>query len=499
MNLPSKQQIKEWFKDRDNLLLVLIILIGVIIRFYYYNMNSTVWWDESEYLSTAKHWAFGTQYDIGPQRLPLIPFLGAILFKLGFSEAGLRFFLVLIPSIIVIYLFYLLGRSLYNKKAGLIVAFLMTTFWVAIFNTNRFHTDMFAFMLWLIGYYFFWNGYIQKKSRLQTALILPIFALAFLTRSTTLIVFAPLFIFTLITERLNFLKSKELWISVFLAIVVITPYLIWSYNEYGSALAFSTGYTGRTEANPIAWSTYTVYFPFYLEWFFLIVFLISLALFYKLILGFDTLIKKQNKELYPDLFIFLIILIISAFFAFYIRPPQQDERWMIMIALTMFLLIANFILWLYEKIKIHSKELAIIICLAILLYGSYLELSHADTIIKIKKDTYIQIKDACNWINANSNPTDIVLSISYPQTVYYCNAKVYTYSGWNESYFDEYVQKNKPHYLIISAIEPNHPQYIFSYPQKHPDLLKPVQAFTMKENPNPQQPVLIVYEFMYKN
>ncbi len=500
MNFPSKEQIKEWFKDKDNLLLLLIILIGAVIRLYYYNMNSAVWWDESEYLSTAKSFAFGTAYDIGSQRLPLVPFLGSILLTLGFGEMGLRFFLVLIPSIVVIYLFYLLGTSLYNKKTGLIAAFLVSTFWVAIFNTNRFHTDMFAFMLWLIGYYFFWNGYMQKKSKIQTALILPIFALAFLTRSSTLIVFVPLFIFILMTEKLNFLRSKELWIGIILGILVATPYLIWSHNHYGNTLAFTTGYSGRTEANPIAWTTYTVYFPFYLEWFFLIIFLISLLLLYKLFLGFDTIIKKQNKELYPDLLIFLIILIIPAFFAFYIRSQQQDERWMIMVSLSMFLLIANFILWLYGKIKIHSKEIAIIICLAILLYGSYLELSHADTIIKVKKDTYVQIKDACNWINANSNPKDIVLSVSYPQTVYYCNAKVYTYSPWkNESYFDEYVQTNKPRYLIISAIEPNHPDYIFTYPQRHPELLKPVQAFTMKENPNPQQPVLIVYEFTYKN
>ena len=63
----------------------------------------------------------------------------------------------------------------------------------------------------------------------------------------------------------------------------------------------------------------------------------------------------------------------------------------------------------------------------------------------------------------------------------------------NESGFDEFVMSERPRYLILSAFEQN-PEWTFQYPEKHKDILTPVQAYQQGE-----QTVLVIYEFNYEN
>lgn len=126
-------------------ILIGILLITLITRIIYFNINSAIWYDEGEYLSMAKHWSMDLPFRLGPQRMPFFPFLASILMNAGFNEAALRFAIVALPSIGVVFLTYLLGKEMYDKKIGLIASFLMSVFWVILFNVTRFHTDLLAF------------------------------------------------------------------------------------------------------------------------------------------------------------------------------------------------------------------------------------------------------------------------------------------------------------------------------------------------------------------
>jgi len=87
----------------------------------------------------------------------------------------------------------------------------------------------------------------------------------------------------------------------------------------------------------------------------------------------------------------------------------------------------------------------IIFILVILALGIYTQVVHADRIIKIKLDSYAPVRDAALWIKENSNKEDIIFSISHPQTSYYSERKVISYSlAKNDSDLDKMIKEYKP-------------------------------------------------------
>src|SRR3989344_1966632 len=95
-----KEKVKTCLKDPYNLAIIGVVIASFIIRLYYlvYTKGQTLWWDEAEYMSSAKNIAFGVPYDFNPQRPPLFQLFGAILLKLGLQEFSLKLILVAIPS-----------------------------------------------------------------------------------------------------------------------------------------------------------------------------------------------------------------------------------------------------------------------------------------------------------------------------------------------------------------------------------------------------------------
>ena len=63
-----KEKVKRWFRDGHNCTFFAILVLAFALRIYYLSVNSAVWWDEADYLSSAKHWFFNVPYDYNPQR-----------------------------------------------------------------------------------------------------------------------------------------------------------------------------------------------------------------------------------------------------------------------------------------------------------------------------------------------------------------------------------------------------------------------------------------------
>src|SRR3989338_559586 len=112
----KKETWKAWFADNYNKIFIAIFILAIALRLYYHNVNSAVWWDEADYLSSAKHFFFDVPYKYNPQRGILFQLLIGILFKLGLSEAATKFFVVLLTSVGIVVLTYLLGKQMYDKK-----------------------------------------------------------------------------------------------------------------------------------------------------------------------------------------------------------------------------------------------------------------------------------------------------------------------------------------------------------------------------------------------
>ena len=163
-----KEYFKNWSKDWHNRVFLILLAGAFLLRLYYLNANSAVWWDEADYLASAKHWFFDVPYTYNPQRGILFPLLIGFLFKLGLNESITKFFVVLLPSLGIVVLTYLLGKQMYNKNVGLIAASLTSVFWVSLFWTARFSNDFLALFLQLAAVYCFWRGVIKKHSKCFT-------------------------------------------------------------------------------------------------------------------------------------------------------------------------------------------------------------------------------------------------------------------------------------------------------------------------------------------
>lgn len=70
MSEESLHQKKSFFSDKYNLMLLGVLLLALILGLMYFTINKALWWDEAEYLSIAKHWAFGVPFGVSFIRPP---------------------------------------------------------------------------------------------------------------------------------------------------------------------------------------------------------------------------------------------------------------------------------------------------------------------------------------------------------------------------------------------------------------------------------------------
>ncbi|MFH1593021.1 MAG: glycosyltransferase family 39 protein [Candidatus Woesearchaeota archaeon] len=487
-----------WFKQKNNLVFVGIVLFALAIRLYYFILtnNQPVWWDEAEYLSTAKHWAMGIPYDINPQRPVLLPLLETIILFLGGGEGIIRFFLVLIPSIGVVIVSYLLGKEMFNKKIGLITSAIMGGFWLLLFNTVRMHVEAMLMFFVYLSIFCFWKGFVKENSKykLLTGLFL---GLGFLTKFTASLTVFSLLLFLFVIKRFKMFKDKYFWLSGLIAFITILPHLIWSKINFGSffiflsagAPAVSSLIGGEKISAPFGWHILGNVSHF-TQLLFFVFFFIGLLTLYKLFLGFDLIIKNKSKELYAHFFSIIFILINLAFYIFILRVAE--DRWLLPIALPIFFFIALGLILLYNlliKFKI-PKIIGLISIITILSIGIYSQISFADEIIKSKKETYLPVKQAALWMKENSKESDTIISASNPQTVYYAERKVIGFGP--QANLSNALEEIRPKFMVLSVFE-QYPEWTYRLPEENKETFVPVQVYSDQN----QKPLLVIYEVRY--
>lgn len=489
----KKKKVKNWLKDKQNLLFLLVLVFSFILLMYYFNLtkSQTLWWDEAEYMSMAKHWARNTFEYSNPQRPILFPFLAFLLYSIGLKDIAIKFILVLLPAWLVVFFTFFLVKEMYNKKVALIAAFITSVSWIHIFYAMRFMTDALSLLFGILALFYFWKGYINKKGNKYIWLTGLFIALSTLSRLTGILYGVIILIFLLLTDKFSFLKNKHIWGILLMFILIFSPYLLWNYNAFGNALAFRKGY-GGPGSSELGWWMLTLVYD-YPEFIFFVFFLLGLLTIAPMFLSLDLMILKREKKYSTDFFLLLSIIITLAFFIYFLRTGEN--RWLILMSIGIFTFASKGVLLVYDLMKKNiGKIIAITILLIILVSGAYYQIKHTDSIIKAKLDSYKPIENAALWMKENS-AGEPVLSVSYTQTIFYYEGPVYTYSNMNQSQFDELVQKVKPKYLLVSSLEPGHPDWIFSLPEKYQQILQPVNAWFADQQQ--KQPILIIYEFIY--
>lgn len=506
----SQKEIKEWLKNKYNFSFIVLIALTLIVRIYFFIQSSgqALWWDEAEYMATAKHWAFGVPYDINLQRPPLFQLLAVPLLKIGLTEGALKFLLVLLPSVFVVVAIYLLGKELFNKKIALIAAFTSSFVWSFLFWSVRFQPDFFSLSFQLLSLLFFWK--LFKEDKRKYALYGGIFAaLAFYFKISALLIPLTLFIFVLFKDGVSFIKKKNYWIALVSFIVTLIPFALWQYILFGNPAAFAPSYIGGTgigQGWEFGWMVFQFFYQFpKLLFFLLFVGGLGLALF-NLLISFDIMFKNKEKRLDPHLFSILLLLILTLFYIFYIRGTIED-RWVFLVIPFIMYFAAEGLVYISEIIGKINRNLAlgiIILCLAVFLFY---QLQHADSLISMKKESYLPVKEASLWIKDNSVKEDTILSNSYTQATTYAERKIIPFPALirdpNSSYayvptqidmMDTLIEENNPRYLMVSIFE-RHPDWTQQWINDNSARLRPVKAYFA--DPQQKQILLVVYEISY--
>ena len=515
-NLEEKKEriYKKFFAESSSIFLILILVFSFILRLYFFIKvgNQPLWWDEACYGSLARnfisHTWDGTKLIVGETliRPLLFPLLWSILMRIGINETGVRFLLELLPSVISVFLVYLIGKEMYNKKIGLMASFIFSVLWIHLFYTVRLlvHTQEVVFFFASI-YYFIKSTKEEKLIYKSFILSLIFLSIGTLFRYTNGIIFFVYFIM-LIMEKKFLLNRKKFWIS---GIIGISPILIFflinliSYGNIFPAL-FGGGYlnpAGSAEAPaPYAFNLLKN-IPIYLSGFYImdvpnisIGLLISSLFFFffiigifiilfEIIIGYNFIIK--NRRLKNNLLLILVLVAVYSFFIFYMK--LAEDRYFFPTAISLVYFTAIGLNSFYSLIKKYSKPLAICLILLILISGAYFQLKVADDLISSRKQSFLQIRQGFEWMKSNvPEGSSVIGSGIEPYVIYYSQLKTVTLqSEFNQSLIEE------ADYIILHSFTPQEP-YLINYVQNNSDKWTLEKAFFFDNNN--QQPAFLIYK-----
>ena len=499
-----KQALGAWLRNPLHLLLIGIILLAFGVRVYYfaYTDGQTLWWDEAEYMATAKHWVYDVPYDVNEQRPPLFQLLAALLLGAGFSERIILFLLVVLPSTALIFVSYSLGKTLVNTRTGVFIAFGMTLTWSYLFWSTRFQPDFFSLFFQLLGILFFWKTVVTKSvhSGLLTGLFI---ALAFYFKISTLVVPLAFFAFLLITEQKKLFTTKAYWMIGLGFMVALIPFFLWQYILFGNPIAFAPSYADPTQRaeRDWGWQALTYLYSFthpdasFVKGPFALLALGGVVLFLvPFLLTFDTYLLNSTRPPRPELLALLLIICTELFYIFWTQGTIED-RWILIIApFTLFFSARGAFYLNYTETK-RSALFAIILLIVLCGFYAQTQLTHMHTLTTLKKDSYAPVKEISLYLKEILAPTESWATVSYTQGTAYSERKVITYGPIkNSTAMDALIQQEHPLYLMDSAFEPR-PTWLDAWIAEQGTQLSVARVIFADQAQ--KQPLLILYKIEY--
>jgi len=492
-------RIIRWLKNPYNFLLVAILIFAFVIRLYHFTQtwNQPIWWDEAEYMASAKYFAFDIPYDPNIQRPILFQFIASFFLRAGLGEMSIKFILVLLPSVLLVWAVYFLGKEMFNKKVGLIAALLISASWTLLFWTARIQPDYLSMSFQILAIALMWKYWKNPKAKL--IIFSGIFAglgVHFKISGFLIPIIFVLFIFC--KDRFSALKNKHYYYFAIAFLLTLTPYFIWSYVLFDTPLGFTHNYSPTTNLQlDFPWKENLIFFHTLAGNVLLVLFLFGAILAFKFLFYIDVLIKNKRKCFDPEIFSILVIIVISLFYIFWIRETQ--DRWVFLWLPFIFFFVGNSLMFIYNQIKKHQKIIAIILVGGLLLFAVYSQVNQANGLIEARKTSYLPVKEAGIWIKENSQKTDVVFSNSEHQNAYYSERETIHFykdksGNWQESNFNDFIDLYKPRFISISIFEKN-PPWIGDWIDKNQNRLTPVQAYFADAEQS--QPLLVVYEVGY--
>ncbi len=483
-------------KDKYDEIFLLIFLfsLGIGIYFFTKTYSQAVWFDEADYLNFGKYLAFGfPEWGLGAVRPPLFPLITGLFFKLGLGEIGLRV-LILLFGLSNVFLIYLISNEITeDKRVGLISAMVSATFGSFLFYSSRLLVDIPVLTLWLLATYLFLRGSVNKKSILCTKLLVPILFLGFLMKYLNAFLVILIVIYLIITERFSFIKNRNLQISTLIGIVMSIPFFIYQYISYGSPITFLTASLGN---RTILGRSFIEFLKLHIQQLFpmigivlLLISIIGLIKILEIFLGLDLIVKNKDNKLSKELFLFVWFIGTLLFVSKLGYGYYFEERLAFNFFAALFIITGIGAIFIYDTIKKYiPKSLAAIIILSLILFGVYNNLMQADTMITGKSESFIQVKQAGQFLEQNLAKDEGYLS---PAT----SAEIQYHSNRKNMGSDVVAALNnsKIKYAVFSGFNPMPNDYT-NFIQNHTQNFKPVAVYYLDEQK--KQPIVVIFEIM---
>jgi len=355
-------------------ILIIVLILAFSIRMFLSFTTLLKGWDETVYANLGwnlksnpfnyefKYWGdknLDECWSCAGFRAPLLPYSIMILYSVfGNSEIILNLFMPIIGTIGIV-LLYLLAKRMFNEKIALVSAIILAFLPLHVMFSGKFLTDVYATTLITVTSLFFWLGFIENKFKFK--LLFGLFlALSFLARYISVVMVPVYLLLMLIRERnFRFLTQKGTVLSFVIFFLVISPWLLYSYNEYNNPIGFllhaknAASYWGDTQP----W-----YFFFQHSFESYSIFIIPF------IFGLFDSIRKMNLKKFNYLLILFWILAILGFSIYF---NHKEERFLLTLTPAFSILAAIGIYKILDvknrKLKIISSIFMVIVCIVVII------------------------------------------------------------------------------------------------------------------------------------
>jgi len=249
--------------------------------------------------------------------------------------------------------------------------------------------------------------YTKTKKPQLAFLFYAAVALASLMRYSSLLVFPIVGLYLLLSRNMGLLKKKEIWLGLLLALLIVTPQLLYNYHHFGSP--FSTGYdrqkTFRFVRHVYSFDVASTvhYFIKYLKY---SVFGYSKAASPFFLLGLLFMTKNRRwRE-----FLLFVPWISIPLLSFSIAAANIDYRdRYVMLIFPVFIMIAGYGFAKISTLSFIKNRIAKTIFVAFLIVVILVPVtSFRYDRIRRKETGQAVNKKALFWINENSSPDDVV-------------------------------------------------------------------------------------------
>jgi len=357
--------------SKESWILLAILVVGFLIRLEFVLISNVPWWDESVYLNlgsdlsknplhySLKDSGWNDFIPIGEDenynspkigfRPPLLPYILAIFYVLNLDFL-IKFLLPLMGTL-TIFLVYLLGKEIFDKKIGLISAAIFSFIPIHVIYSAKVLNDVLVTFLIVLSFLFFWKGFEKGNNKYKIFFGITL-GIGLLARYTMLWII-PLFpAYLLIRDKsLKFFKDKHLWYAIIAFFIVLIPWFVYGYFEYGNILGgFLHGFRAAAY-----WGGKQSWLFFFINFWYIFSILLILFIFSLIWIFFKKEYRKKR--------IYLLLLWSIFYFIMLIVMPHKEGRFVIPIIPAMSLIIG----YCLNKVKNYKKIIFTIIFLAVLL------------------------------------------------------------------------------------------------------------------------------------